>query len=292
MSADTAEARNLARATRSVLRGAGAQLAGRERGPDHADDRRVPRRNSYEENDARAKPWSKIGDGSVIQGLMHKEALVDAAEALRRQLRDEFPRRDVRARRRERDQLAAELAELMTRSPAEVPIGAPASLRMQIEAHDDWLASADGCLRRIDVDVLRGLLTFLTDFVTGKLFPTLESIAEAAGVHKNSVIDAQKRLRAHGLIDWVRRTTRTGNAGEFGPQLEQTSNAYEIAPRRRMAARTWQTYWQRLCHKLRRLGPARPPAEAIARPAPPPAPLTPYQAAFASLGASVANAST
>ena len=37
---------------------------------------------------------------------------------------------------------------------------------------------------------------------------------------------AIRRLRFHGLIDWVRRSIKTGNDGEFAPQREQTSNAY------------------------------------------------------------------
>jgi hypothetical protein len=281
-----------AREVRALLKGASSLLTGKRRGPDHADDRRVPHRHSYEENDLRAKPWSKVGDGSVVQGIMHKEALVDAADALRHQLRAEYPRGVVRARRRERADLAAELAAIEALPSAEVPIGRPATMRMAITAHDDWLSRADRCLRRIDVDVLRGLLSFLTDFMTGALFPSHAAIAEAAGVHPNSVADGLKRLRHHGLIDWVRRTTRTGNAGEFGPQLEQTSNAYRLAVRALMSPRTWQHYWQRLQVKLRRLGAAKPPQATIPSPPPQPAPMTPFQAALASLGASVANATT
>lgn len=245
--------RNISHAVRGILKGAGAQLAGRQRGPDHGRDRRVPRRNSYEISDQRAQPWRKVGDGSYAQGVMHREALIDTAIELRRTLRVEYPRAEVRSRRRERDNMAAELAALSDRSPAEVPIGRMASLRIAIGRHDEWLEHADGCLRGIDIDVLRAVLTFI-DFATGRLFPSHEAIAAEAQRHKNSVIDALKRLTRHGILAWVRRTIRTGNEGERGPQLEQTSNAYEIAPRRLMAARTWQTYWKRLCAKLRRLG--------------------------------------
>lgn len=280
--------------TRQLIKRTGAALSGKRRGPDQGDNRRVPRRNSYEETDAKAQPWLKVGDGSVTQGLMHCEAKIEAAEQLRRQLWQEFPVAEVRRRRQERAELAAELATLMAQSPADVPIGRPATLRIEIAKHDQWLEQADGRLRRIDVNVLRALLSFL-DFATGKLYPRHDKIAERAGVHENSVIGALKRLKLHGLVDWVRRTTRTGNHGEFGPQLEQTSNAYFFDHRRKMASRTWQTYWKSLCAKLRRCS-TRTPLDAPVKPhvvlVSPPAPLSPVQAALASFAASMSNATT
>ena len=269
-------------------------MSGKTRGPDSGAGRRVPRRNSYEENDARAQPWRKVGDGSIAQGIVHREAKIEAADELRRQLWQEFPRREVRQRRQEYAAMTAELDRLMGMSPADVPIGRPATLRIEIAKHEEWLGRADNRLRRIDIDVLRALLSFW-DFATGKLMPRHDTIADRAGVHENSVIEALKRLRTHGLVDWVRRTTRTGNHGEFGPQLEQTSNAYFFDHRRKMASRTWQTYWKRLCAKLRRFGSPRPPGS----PTGPKlalvevdAPLSPTMAAIASLGASISNATT
>ena len=50
MSADTAAARSIARATRSLLKGAGAQFAGKKRGTD-----RHVRRDSYDVDDRRAQ---------------------------------------------------------------------------------------------------------------------------------------------------------------------------------------------------------------------------------------------
>jgi len=285
------------RDVRAIMKAAGAKLAGKARGADHAPDRRVPRRNSYEESDPRANPWLKVGDGSVSQGMVHREAKLDAADSLRRQLWKEYPRAEIRRRSAERAAFAAELDQMMQLPPTEVPIGRPATLRIEIAKHDQWLAHADQRLRAIDVDVLRALLQFW-DFATGKLFPSHAKIAERAGFHENSVIAALKRLRHHGLVDWVRRTTRTGNDGEFGPQLEQTSNAYFFDHRRKMANRTWQTYWKSLCAKLRRFGRTRPaaapgePRLAIVAPVAAAEPLTPLQAAVASLRSYLDNATT
>jgi hypothetical protein len=73
--ADTATSRDLARATRNVLKGAGARLAGKERGP----DRRV-RRDSYDIDDPRAQVWRRIEDGSKASGLAWADALLQTAE--------------------------------------------------------------------------------------------------------------------------------------------------------------------------------------------------------------------
>lgn len=282
------------RDVQSILKSAGARLAGKERGRDHGAGRRVPRRNSYEENDARAQPWRKVGDGSIAQGIIHREAKIEAADELRRQLWAEFPRSEVRRRRQEHAAMTAELAHLQALPPGDVPIGRPATLRIEIGKHAEWLSQADNRLRRIDIDVLRALLTFW-DYATGQLTPRHDTIATRAGVHENSVIGALKRLKAHGLVDWVRRTTRTGNDGAFGPQLEQTSNAYFFDHRRKMASRTWQSYWKRLCAKLRRFGSPRPqgaPTGARLTVVGAEEPPSPMQAALARLGASIHNATT
>jgi hypothetical protein len=161
-----------------------------------------------------------------------------------------------------------------------------------IAGHEAWLKHAEARLRRIDIDVLRGLLSYLTNFMTGALFPSHGAIAAAAGVHVNSVADGLKRLKHHGLIDWVRRTTKTRRQGEFGPQLEQTSNAYRLVVRRAMSKETWRHYWQRLTIKLRRGGAVKPVEAAPVAPEPVKATMTPLHAALASLGASVGNATT
>ncbi|MCC2978900.1 helix-turn-helix domain-containing protein [Sphingomonas sp. IC4-52] len=284
---------SISRDVHRLLKGATAKLAGRNpRGPDIGEGRRVPHRKSFLETTPEAKPWARIGDGSVAAGLAHREAIIETAEQLRVDQWRKFPLQEVRQARLERDAAATELEELATRSPAELPVGRPAALRQRIEQLDAKIEAADRRLRRTDLTVLKALLAFL-DFKTGKLFPAHETIAEKAGCHLNTVKAALKRLNNHGFIDWVRRTARTGNEGEFAPQLEQTSNAYFFDNRRKMAKTTWSRFVQILTAKMRRIGrtPQGLAAAPVSDPSPPPAPGS-LAAAIADLGAAVSRAST
>ncbi|WP_052742590.1 helix-turn-helix domain-containing protein [Sphingomonas sp. Ag1] len=278
---------------KQLVKGATSKLSGRGfRGPDTGEGRRTPRRHSYDEADPRAKPWARIQDGSVAAGLAHREAMIATAEQLYVEQWRKFPLREVREARAERGAAAAELEQLETMSPAEVPIGRPAVLRQRIVQLDRKLAEVDLRLHRIDVTVLKALLCFL-DFSTGKLFPAIETIAKRAGCHRNSAIAALKRLKANGFIDWVRRTVNTGNEGEFAPQREQTSNAYFFDNRRRMAKATWLRFTQILTSKLRRLG-RIPPGQTAVPALAPSAPAAPgsIAEALASFDAALSRAST
>lgn len=283
------EAAPTGQAVRNLIRGTSARFAEKARGPDHGEGRRVPRRHSYDVDDLRAQPWKKVGDGSFAQGVIHREALVQSAKEQRRQDWKELPNRRLREVRELRDALAAELAGLAAQGQA--PIGRPATLRQEIERLDATIARADGRLTRIDVTVLEALLAKI-DFATGALFPTYDTIAEWAVCSRNAAIEAIKRLKSRGFVDWVRRSIRTNNDGEFAPQREQTSNAYYFDHRRSMAPRTWQRYMQILVAKLRRLG-AVPAAVAPGAPAAPREVQDPaLRAALASAASSFDNAST
>ncbi|WP_267396735.1 MULTISPECIES: hypothetical protein [unclassified Sphingomonas] len=63
-----------ARQVKSVLKGAAASLSGKKRGADGA-----VRRNSYDVDDNRAKPWRPIGDGTVTGALDWIDALMKTA---------------------------------------------------------------------------------------------------------------------------------------------------------------------------------------------------------------------
>jgi hypothetical protein len=276
-------------AVRNLIRGTSARFAAKARGPDHAEGHRVPRRHSYDVDDLRAQPWKKVGDGSHAQGVIHREALVQSAKEQRRQDWKELPNRRLREVRAMRDALAAELATLTAQGQA--PIGRPATLRHEIERLDATIARAEGRLRPLDIHVLESLLDKI-DFATGALFPSYDTIAEWAVCSRNKTIDAIKRLKSRGFVDWVRRSIRTKNDGEFAPQREQTSNAYYFDHRRSMAPRTWQRYMQILVAKLRRLG-AVPAAVALGTPTGPREVQDPaLRAALASAASSFANAST
>ena len=75
MPTNSAEATTLKRQTRRIIAGTAAGLAGKERGPD-----RQVRRDSYDENDRRAKPWRPIGDGTTAGALDWIDALIKTAE--------------------------------------------------------------------------------------------------------------------------------------------------------------------------------------------------------------------
>jgi hypothetical protein len=75
MTTGTADAQSIARATRSILKGAGAQLAGRKRGP----DRRV-RRNSFDIDDPRSRVWRPINGGSKPAGLRWSDTMLKLAK--------------------------------------------------------------------------------------------------------------------------------------------------------------------------------------------------------------------
>lgn len=285
-----------ARHTHGILKSVTARFTGKaERGPDHSDDpaARVPHRDSYDVDDPRAKRWSRIGDGSVGQGIAYREALIETAEEVYHQGWKTHPSVQVRADRAREAALAAELETLGAASPADVPIGRPAAIRTELTKIRTRLAEADRRLRRIDVTVLKALLGFL-DYATGRLFPSHETIAAKAGCSVSAVKAAKRRLRAHGLLEWVRRTIRTGTKGEAGPQREQTSCAYHFDHAARMARTTWQRYQQILDRKLRRLG--RIPAAIARAVAPPPigaaAPPGSLMEAVASLGASIHSVRT
>ena len=234
MSADTAAAQSIARATRSLLKGAGAQLAGKKRGR----DRRV-RRDSYDVDDRRAQVWAPIGDGTKRGELRWIDALVRTAKEY------DVVRREAGKR---------------------------------------------GPLTPYGIRVFEELLK-LACFKTGRLEPTISTIQERTRFARATVVRALARLKAHGFLQWVRRSRRTGNDGEAGPQREQTSNAYffDLA---RLARGVGLRFRQLLGHR-----------ETAARargdlpPLPPPPPLgTPtdlaLREALAGLGAGIMSASS
>jgi hypothetical protein len=83
----------------------------------------------------------------------------------------------------------------------------------------------NGPLGHVGLEVLRELYR-LVDFKTGRLEPAIATICEAIKRSKQAVVDALKRLKEHGFLDWVRRAEPIDDAEGAGPRIRQISNAY------------------------------------------------------------------
>ena len=79
------------------------------------------------------------------------------------------------------------------------------------------------------------------DFKTGQLDPSYQEIADRAGCHRATAVEACKRFGKWLGLKWVRRTVKAETAGQAGPQREQISNAFYFdlasAP-----SRVWATF--------------------------------------------------
>ncbi|SLK09721.1 helix-turn-helix domain-containing protein [Novosphingobium mathurense] len=75
--------------------------------------------------------------------------------------------------------------------------------------------------------VLEALLSVM-DGKTGRCDPSLDTIAKRSRLSRRTVVRQLDVLRAQNIINWVRRTVKTGNAPGEGPQRQQTSNSYFI----------------------------------------------------------------
>ncbi|WP_298810810.1 hypothetical protein, partial [uncultured Sphingomonas sp.] len=195
------EAAVTAQQIRQLKKGAIARLLGRsERGPDHSDDptRRVPHRNSYDVDAPEANQWSRLGDGSVAQGVAHCEALTAATKELYHQGWRDHPLAATRALKRRRDALDVEKAELLERSPADRPPGRLATIELELRGIAPQLKAAELRLRRIDLTVLDALLACFR-FDTARLFPSYEKLASIAGCHVNAAKACQSASKKDPL---------------------------------------------------------------------------------------------
>ena len=82
----------------------------------------------------------------------------------------------------------------------------------------------NGPLGHVGLEVLRELYR-IVDFKTGRLEPAIATICETVKRSRAAVVAALARLKAHGFLEWVRRTEPVENAGA-GPQVRQITNAY------------------------------------------------------------------
>lgn len=75
--------------------------------------------------------------------------------------------------------------------------------------------------------VLEALMSVM-DGKSGRCDPSLDTIAKRSRLSRRTVIRQLFKLRQARIINWVRRTMKTGNAKGEGPLRQQTSNAYFI----------------------------------------------------------------
>jgi hypothetical protein len=83
----------------------------------------------------------------------------------------------------------------------------------------------------------RAVLEALCDIVddaSGRLEPSIATIADKAKLGIRTVVRALRRLNDHGFLSWLRRTEAIDNDGA-GPQVQQVTNAYWFELRGRAA---------------------------------------------------------
>ena len=85
----------------------------------------------------------------------------------------------------------------------------------------------NGPLGHVALEVL-DYLGHLVSFRTGRLEPSLDTLARTLKRSRDAIVRALANLRAHGFLDWLRRYEPTGREGR-GPQVRQTSNAYRLS---------------------------------------------------------------
>jgi hypothetical protein len=91
-----------------------------------------------------------------------------------------------------------------------------------VREHGKTLPISQNALR-----VLKALFSVM-DGKTGRCDPCLDTIAKRSRLSRRTVVRQLETLRSTKIINWVRRTVKTGNAKGEGPQRQQTSNAYFI----------------------------------------------------------------
>ena len=113
------------------------------------------------------------------------------------------------------------------------PLPKKAAIRIFHKARDfDRRTSKPGChggaVGPAALQVLHALIFDFLNYASGRLDPSYEAIAEKANVCARTVASAVKRLRALGILNWVRRCREERDEGRFA--LKQETNAYAVLP--------------------------------------------------------------
>jgi hypothetical protein len=86
-----------------------------------------------------------------------------------------------------------------------------------------------GAVGHTALQVLHTLLFDFLNYSSGRLDPSYAAIARKANVCQRTVANALSRLRALGILNWVRRCAESRTEdGRF--MLEQDTNAYAVLP--------------------------------------------------------------
>ena len=93
----------------------------------------------------------------------------------------------------------------------------------------------DGALGRNGLAILHALIFDCLNYVSGRLDPSYATIARLANISVRSVARGLAKLKASGVLNWVRRCVERVLDGRF--TLEQETNAYAVVP-----ASQWRGY--------------------------------------------------
>jgi hypothetical protein len=114
------------------------------------------------------------------------------------------------------------------------PLAKKAAVRLWHRARDfdrgtHQAGQHGGALGHTGLTVLHALIFDFLNFRTGRLDPSYAAIAAKAGVCVRTVASALARLKALGILNWVRRCAERRDVdGRF--VLEQDTNAYAVLP--------------------------------------------------------------
>jgi hypothetical protein len=189
--------------------------------------------------------WCDHANGLLDEAAM--EMLDEAARARRGAFQARQPRRDIGRERALAAKRAAKRAvRASTRSqrpcPPQLPReklfgdGRPVPLDRNAKVRITTLARAlmrpiekgrhYGAITAKAFAVLLALLMGFHNAGTGRCFPSYETIAEAAGCHRDTVAEAIKMLEAAGILTWCNRRARIRIAGVT--KVIRVSNSYRF----------------------------------------------------------------
>jgi hypothetical protein len=105
----------------------------------------------------------------------------------------------------------------------------------RFERHTRQPGLQDGAIGRNGLALLHAMLFDCLNYVSGRLDPSYETLARLANISVRSVARGLAKLKAAGVLNWLRRCAEGFKDGRF--VLEQETNAYAVLP-----ASQWRGY--------------------------------------------------